>query len=463
MDAAGYQALLRPLFERRRVVLVGGPVAAWTQTCALVRGLGADAVLVVGTEGVGVGPLPEGATWVAAGSNTDNTVLGSIRAGAALVRSPPSEIVEAVEAFDPGRQALVVGSFLNEASELCGRPFLAWRRPGWLALEDKLRADDLWDQAEVPRVPSAVVPLEPHALAEAARRLDRGAGTVWAADASQGWHGGAELVRWVRSDDDRESVRHELSTYGTSVRVMPFLPGVPCSIHGVVYPGHVSALRPVEQVSLHRPGRSRFFYAGCATFYDPPEHIRDAMRDAARRVGVHLREAHDYLGAFTIDGVVGDDGFWPTELNPRSGAGLVTMVRALPDIPFQLLLDALVGGLALDYDPADLERLVLAEADAHRAGGTWHTVETQPPEVVSRPLAGGAEGWSWAADDASADGFVTAGARGHGGFVRLAAASERTAVGPPFAPAAAAFWTFADIELGASVGPVEPATASVAG
>lgn len=463
VDAAGYQDLLRPLFKRRRVILVGGPVAAWTQTCALVRRLGATAVLVVGTEGVGVGPMPDDATWVAAGSNEDNTVLGSIRDGAALVRSPPAEIVDAVEAFDPDRHALMVGSFLNEASELCGRPFLAWRRRAWLALEDKLLADELWDQAGVPRVGSAVVPLEPRALAEADRRLDRGDGTVWAADASQGWHGGAELVRWVRSEDDRAVVRQELSAHCASVRVMPFLAGVPCSIHGVVYPGHVSALRPVEQVSLRRPDSSRFFYTGCATFYDPPEHVRDAMRDAARRVGAHLREAHDYLGAFTIDGIVGDDGFWPTELNPRGGAGLVAMVRALPDIPFQLLLDALVGGVRLAYDPVDLERLVLAEADAHRAGGTWHAVDTRPPEVVSRPLAGGAGGWSWVANDTMANGVVTSGARGRGGFVRLVAVSERTAVGPPFAPAAAAFWAFADTELGTAIGPVEPAVSSAPG
>ena len=50
----------------------------------------------------------------------------------------------------------------------------------------------------------------------------------------------------------------------------------------------------------------------------------------------------------------------PTELNPRSGAGLHTMLRPLPEIPFQLLLDTLVGGLHLDYDPADLEALVVA-------------------------------------------------------------------------------------------------------
>ena len=41
--------------------------------------------------------------------------------------------------------------------------------------------------------------------------------------------------------------------------------------------------------------------------------------------------------------------------------------------------------------------------------------------------------------------------------MRLAAESDRTPIGPPFAPAAAAFWAFADRELGTGIGPLEAA------
>ena len=291
------------------------------------------------------------------------------------------------------------------------------------------------------------------------RRLDHGSGTVWAADATGGWHGGAELLRWVRTPDDVEGVRAELSEHGRTVRVMPFLEGVPCSIHGIVHPDDVLALRPVEQVSFRRPGQPRFWYAGCATFYDPPDPVRDAMREAARRVGAHLRATVSYRGAFSIDGVVTADGFLPTELNPRSGAGVNTMLRPLPEIPFQLLLDALVGGIDLRYDPGDLEALVVAEADAHRAGGTWHPTAIRPRDVSAAPAVGGAGGWAWADDGQAADGLVTAGESGVGGFVRLAADGDRTPVGPSFGPAAAAFWAFADRELGTDTGPLVAATA----
>ena len=57
---------------------------------------------------------------------------------------------------------------------------------------------------------------------------------------------------------------------------MPFLEGVPCSIHGIVYPDHVIAVRPVEQISLRRAAAPTFFYAGCATFYDPPAGVAEA-------------------------------------------------------------------------------------------------------------------------------------------------------------------------------------------
>ena len=56
---------------------------------------------------------------------------------------------------------------------------------------------------------------------------------------------------------------------------------------------------------------------------------REQMRAIARRAGERLRAEVDYRGAFTVDGVLTGDGFLPTELNPRNGAGLATMSREL--------------------------------------------------------------------------------------------------------------------------------------
>ncbi len=460
MDGRDYQDLLRPLVEGRRVVLAGGPAAVHTSTAELLHRLGADSILIVGTDGRGIGPLPEPAvaTWTATATAT-RSMSQSIHAANRVLRDPPAEVRAAVEAFDPGGDALVIGSFLNESPDLLGRAFLAHRRPEWVAYEDKTRADELWDAAAVARAPSAVVPLEQRALERAARALDGGSGTVWAADASAGWTGGAEGLRRVRGRADIGEAIEAFAPRAERVRIMPFVEGVPCSIHGIVFADHVATVRPVEQVTLRPVGAPTFFYAGCATFYDPPAGATATMRDAARRVGTCLRERLQYRGAFTIDGIVSSDGFVPTELNPRSGAGLNLMVRAQPDLPLQLLLDALVGGYALPYDPIELEQTLTAGADAHRAGGTWHPLAVPVEAVDQRSVVGNERGWRWAVDGEAASGEVVAGNHSSGSFVRLTAAATETPAGPPFAPRAAAFWAFADRELGTGVGPLEAATA----
>jgi hypothetical protein len=460
-DDAGYEALLRPIFEGRRVILAGGPVAVFAAAAATVRRLGADAVLVVGTMGVGVGPLPapEDATWVAADVSSPSA-SDAIHASNRLVRDPPPALRAAIEEFDPDGTALAVGTFLNEAPDLLGRPFLAYRRPEWVALEDKTEADALWDRAGVPRAPSAVVPLERHALVDACRSLDAGHGTVWAADASSGWHGGSEGLRWVRGDGDLDSVMDEFAATARRVRVMPFVEGVPCSMHGIVFDDHVAVVRPVEQVTLRPAAGGRFFYGGCATFYDPPAAVTAALRDSVRRVGEGLRTTVAFRGAFTVDGVVGRDGFVPTEVNPRSGAGLVLFQRTRPGLPLSFLLDALVAGHDLAYDPRALEATLVAGAEAERAGGTWTVVPTTAPAVGPLPVVGDAGGWRRARPGEEPAGEVIVGASGSGTYVRLTADARHTEIGPAFGPAAAAFWAFADRELGTAVGPMTAASAA---
>ena len=61
----------------------------------------------------------------------------------------------------------------------------------------------------------------------------------------------------------------------------------------------------------------------------PAGGVREEMREAARRVGEQLRAEVEFRGAFTLDGVATADGFRPTELNPRFGAGLEVITRGL--------------------------------------------------------------------------------------------------------------------------------------
>ena len=114
-----------------------------------------------------------------------------------------------------------------------------------------------------------IVPAEYQALRAAAAALDRGSGTVWAADARDGTHAGAIGLRWVRPDDDGRDAAGSLSRIADRVRVMSFLEGISASIHGIVFPDAVTTFRPVEMLVLRPAIGDRLLYAGCFTWFDP--------------------------------------------------------------------------------------------------------------------------------------------------------------------------------------------------
>ena len=230
---------------------------------------------------------------------------------------------------------------------------------------------------------------------------------------------------------------------------MPFLDGVATSIHGIVLPDGVAVLRPVELVTLRQGHELR--YSGCATFWDPPEAVRDEMRAAARAVGAVLRDTVDFRGAFTLDGVATVDGFRPTELNPRFGAGLSVITRGLAGVPLPLVMDLVVAGRPLGISAADLETEILTVADSSRSGGTWqlhaatpHVIDGAPRDASTAPSGAGPR------DGEPADATVAAAE----GFARVQFDPARTPVGPSVGERSVAFWRFADRELGTAVGPL---------
>ncbi len=429
---------MRNAFAGRAVVLAGAMGTSWTEHIDLLRSVGVSKLLVVATEGRGAGPLPDVPTVIvepAAGLSQ----MERIHAADRILHEPTAEVVMAIEAFDPAGEAIVVATFLATASRLVGRPIMAFRRPEWLALEDKVVVDAFWDRTGVERQPSRVVTLGD--ATRAASELDRGDGTVWAADAREGFHGGATQTYWVRDDASRDRAASGLAPVCDSVRVMPFLEGVPCSIHGIVLPDGVAVLRPVEMVTLRRG--QEFAYAGCATYWDPDPIAREQMRTVARRAGDRLREEVDFRGTFTVDGVVTDDGFWPTELNPRFGAGIMTIARGT-GIPMVLVNDLIVGGRDIARTAAELENDVVTHGDARRGGGTWRGGLGVVTELESEPVHYRDGAWTWARSGGAVDGRVTTGS----GFVRCLYEQASTPVGPSTASRAVAFWDFAAREFG---------------
>jgi predicted ATP-grasp superfamily ATP-dependent carboligase len=454
MDLTYWTELLRPIFTGKRVIIAVEVAAAATQTTATVLALGATEVMVIATNGVGLGGSPEasGAKVIVLNTPIEGTwMVTHIQASQNAIRNLPEWVIDDINSFDPDHTAIAVGDFLTENDSIAGRPFLFHRHPEWIALDDKTTVDRLWDRAGVTRSPSVVVSAETSSIAATFDKFDHGHGVVIAVDSSDGWTGGAEGVRWIRTRADVSSALGEWTNPSRRVRVMPFLEGTPCSIHGIVFDDDVVALRPVEMIVLRKPNGD-FFYAGCASYFDPSPNDREAMRALAKRVGAQLRTEVEFRGAFTIDGVMTTDGFRPTELNPRNGAGLAVMARAF-DGPLLLLINVVSAGLPLEWKAAEFETIVLSAFDARRAGGTWRTLHGlgQVPEsaqvtIDERGVV------NLVADSAEADLTFLSQKSGERLFIRATWNHDRTPHGPATAPRAEAFWRWANETYGLSIG-----------
>lgn len=403
---------------------------------------------------VGTGPTPPpelGRQRVLGLPESD--MMGAIHAAERAFRALDPEVLAEIDAFDPRHEALALGTFIGNGQPVAGRRMFGGRPAAWQALEDKVVVDAVWDAAGVPRAPSEVVPVGE--AAAAAARLDAGEGTVWAADAREGFHGGATSTFHVHDQASRRRAEAHLAARADRVRVMPFLEGIPCSIHGIVLPDAVLAFRPAEMVVLRNGRGSGFLYMRAATFWDPAPADREAMRATARRVGAHLRSAVGYRGAFTVDGIMARDGFRPTELNPRVGAA---MRMVAPDTPLELLHYALVEGARFPVDPAAWEAARVAAADGRRVARLALTFEGAPSASRAFALARGPDGALREQEgDEGADVLGVVGPGPSGAFANFVVQPSAWPAGRSVGPLAAELVAWADAHLGAGVGPVTAA------
>ncbi|WP_134767549.1 hypothetical protein [Nocardioides sp. 1609] len=436
----------------RPVVLGPGILAGWTPAVARHAALGSP-VLVLST-GRGAGPVPDdGACRVVEVPLPPTcSMTEELRLLDRVSHHLPADVVAAVEAFDPERRAVWFTSpFVSSDEPLLGRTTRGGRPASFLALEDKLRADTVWDAAGVARAPRRVVALDAGtaALEAAAGAVAGPLGTVWSGDARDGPNGGGNFVRWVVDERDRAAAFAFFAPRCDRVRVVPFLDGVPCSIHGMVLPDGTAAFRPVELAVLRDPVRRRFVYGGLSTWWDPPAADREQMRAAVRRVGAHLADVHGYRGAFGIDGVLTAEGFRPTELNTRMSAGLTTLAQVDRDL-LVALQDHLVAGLDTGLTAADVETLVPL-MDAERAGRAVAVGEGVPVGgTLSYPVS--LRGGRLVADPAGST-TLEAADTPVGFFARLDPGGLLT-VGQRLAPLNAALLAHLDETYGTAFGPL---------
>lgn len=333
---------------------------------SLLRRMGASQVFALGAQRAS-GPTDDTIPYACLEQAATGEMLSSIRNGEEALTRLPKDIQTKIDAWDPTRAARTLRAFFSVGGAVAERPCWGCRDPQWLPLEDKTRVDALWDGAGIRRADSRVVRPRESDLRDAHEALDAGQGTVWAADQKEGWNGGAWGVRWVTDRPTFDSALAWMTEHATEVRVMPYLAGPSCSIHGIVFPDYVASLLPCEMIILRDRAAGRFIYAQAATHWTPPPQVTDAMRQVARSVGRYLQKAFGYRGMFSVDGVLTANGFLPTELNPRYAAGLNLLSPTTPRLDLYLLHMALVQGSSIDWSPVQLEHAILQQADANRA------------------------------------------------------------------------------------------------
>jgi hypothetical protein len=368
MDLDSIDERIAEVHRGRKWILTPDAAVSARELVEQLREGGSGPVMVIAAL-EGVGELPE-ADRIHYTRTTGDTIMGGIRAFIDSIEHPSPELMAAVDAFDPEGEAMVLPTGFSREQELVGRPLYGGRPAEWGALEDKMILDELADAAGITRAPSEIVAVAD--ASAAAQRLAGDLGTVWVADNTEGWHGGGEYVRWVRDPADTQPAVDWFSEHAEMVRVMPFLDGIPCSIHGFNTGDGTAVFLPVEMIIFRHAELPEFIYGRAANFWNPPQAIRDEMRSAARNMGSLLRERVGYLGGFDIDGVATAEGFRPTELNPRLAVGHFIQARAA-DVPLASLERLLIAG-DLDIAAADLEEIVVSAAETTRGGGMLLTL-----------------------------------------------------------------------------------------
>ncbi len=346
--------------------------------------LTATSVLVVGARH-GVGPTDPLLPVHSMGLPSTGDGVRDMHSAAEAFQEPPPKIIEIVDRWDPDRKARAIGAITAVAGSLVGRETFGARPQAWADLEDKLAIEAVWDEAGIEVAPTIQVEVDdPDALLAAHRELGSEQGTVWAGDNRSGWHGGGRGTFWVPDEGAAATMGSRLDSYDL-VRVMPFVEGIPCSMHGMVVPdgrgdGAVAVFRPTEMMILRSRAETRLVYGRSSTFWDPADADRATMRDVGRRIGEVLWRRVGYRGAFTVDGILGAGGFVPTEVNTRYGAALGFEMETMAGPPLDLFFIhlAVVEGLLDGLDPDALQRWVTANLDRHRRAAAFVDIDASP-------------------------------------------------------------------------------------
>ena len=284
----------------------------------------------------------------------------------------------------------------------------------------------------------------PSRSSRAARRVDCGAGTVWAGDAQQGFNGSTAYVHWVVDADDAEISGSRSSRLGARWSGSPRSSRGSRAVSTGSSPTTASPCSgPVELMRAARRARPRLRSRAPARsgIRRPPTAPRSEPRPGESVTRSASRSA---FGAPTPStGSSPPRGWVANECNPRFGAGLqYTRAAAAGARP---------RSLASRRDRGRRSRVTAAAARGSRPlGERRHTLGcgvdgddgVSWSDSSSLPVVGDAAGYAPPRRDCGRDALVWSGPMG--GFVRCEFVADHVPAGASTAPRAVAALAFAD-------------------
>mmetsp|Transcript_8280 Transcript_8280/g.29076 ORF Transcript_8280/g.29076 Transcript_8280/m.29076 type:complete len:301 (-) Transcript_8280:194-1096(-) len=236
----------------------------------------------------------------------------------------------AIDSFDVLGQALVVATEQTFTFRTFhGRKRISWFTSKihpikWCTLEHKCKVSELWRQCS--QVPDFVVPDESimsvtkiDDVIDTCNKMNRmhNQGIVMAADDECSLIGGASLVFYCTCFEQVKRVLSKLTAKNIkAVRLMPFYPGTPVELTGMVVQGSVIAAPPEESVCLRSLHSEQLLCFGPSSVWKPAKHVAERLAALTRAIGQELKSI-GYLGCYNLNGIWTELGFVPTEVNPR--------------------------------------------------------------------------------------------------------------------------------------------------
>ena len=356
-----------PYLQEQKIILAFGNEAVIQRTADSFAALGIPKENMFGLIG-------QNAQIARAGLDIDHTFVAIPEASLAFelreyhkaIANLGAEHIVAINTFDPEKKAVVIGAFWFCLSSVAGRHVLGYRRPSWILYEDKCAVSEIWYKAGITQAKSEVVPVH---------SLHSGLPQGWAypvvvsGDSLNGITGGGSHVRYVESDTQMQNILSFFALDCAQVRLMEYIDGISCSMHGFVLEDTVCTSIPIEMLVVPN-SRGKFIYMGAATHWEPIPAETSLLEDSVRNVGVALREEVGFRGTFTLDGILKGGVFYPTEINTRSGAGIFALYGA--EHTKYYLLDVLIkDGQNIDWAPSDIEHWMQETAKKQRSRRAW--------------------------------------------------------------------------------------------